>query len=1107
MAEWVEKGSIKGPPGEIPDVSDFLRDSDVSPSISGSSDKVASDKAVKDYVDNQVSAEATARQELEQKVNGKADAEHTHEMSGVTGLNDKISEIETSIEGKANSVHTHAISDVTNLQTSLDGKASIEHSHDMEDVTGLDTALSGKSDTGHKHTSTDITDFAEKMAQKADTSHNHEVEDVTGLQTMLDGKAASVHTHTIENVTGLQGELDGKADSSHTHVSADVTDLQEKLNAKANTTHEHTISNVTGLQTALDAKADDEHTHTSTDITDFNDAVGAQIPMTLPNDFALNMNIGEESISYDGSSYKSVDITAAAIGAAEDNHKHSASDITSGTFNIARIPTITDAKIDSVSATKLTGTIPQSNLPSYVDDVLEYAGAGTFPEEGEAGKIYVDTTTNKTYRWGGSDYVEISASLALGETSSTAYRGDYGKVAYTHATAKGSAFASGLYKITTNAQGHVTAATAVTKTDITALGIPAQDTKYSNATSSTDGLMSSEDKTKLDGVDMSGVVKQDDGYLTDNSGNPLESIGLTDGAGTVVAVGYNDEMATFSTVKGNSTVQFTAQNNAAALGTTINDEDTTISSAIGTTNQGANIVTTFGDAQATVSALPNGATIQVTDGNNGIALETVNGNSHIAVKKGGSTTSYAVSDTISSSVNTIATGKGVVNYVANNSPKYTLSKDGSTIKLVGTDGTSSSVTDSNTTYTLSSFGITATAAELNKLDGVTATATELNYVDGVTSNIQTQLNGKAASSHTHQYAGSASAGGSANSAVKLDTSAGSATQPVYFSGGKPVATTYTLGASVPSGAKFTDTTYSVMKAATSSAAGSTGLVPAPAAGKHTSFLRGDGTWVVPTNTNTTYTLTKSGSTITLTGSDGSKTQVTDADTNTTYGLASTTANGLLRQLNGSTSSYLRGDGTWATPPNTTYSNMSGASSSAAGKAGLVPAPAQGAANRYLRSDGTWQVPPDTNTTYTLSSFGITATAAELNKLDGVTATATHFNYLNTLTGNVQTQLNGKAASSHTHPVSQVTGLTASRALVSDSSGHPAVSAVTSTELGYLDGVTSAIQTQLNNKAAISHSHSAATTSAAGFMSAADKTKLNGLNVASDTDFKAYMGIA
>ena len=84
----------------------------------------------------------------------------------------------------------------------------------------------------------------------------------------------------------------------------------------------------------------------------------------------------------------------------------------------------------------------------------------------------------------------------------------------------------------------------------------------------------------------------------------------------------------------------------------------------------------------------------------------------------------------------------------------------------------------------------------------------------------------------------------------------------------------------------TNTTYTNMRAASASAAGAAGLVPAPAAGKQASFLRGDGTWVVPTNT--------------------------------TYGLASTTANGLLKQLNGSTSSFMRGDGTWATPPNTTY---------------------------------------------------------------------------------------------------------------------------------------------------------------------------------------------
>lgn len=83
--------------------------------------------------------------------------------------------------------------------------------------------------------------------------------------------------------------------------------------------------------------------------------------------------------------------------------------------------------------------------------------------------------------------------------------------------------------------------------------------------------------------------------------------------------------------------------------------------------------------------------------------------------------------------------------------------------------------------------------------------------------VKALLAGKSNTGHTHNYAGSASAGGSATSAVKLDTStAGSATRPAYFTGGKPTACTYSLNATVPAGAKFTDTTYS---AATTSAAG------------------------------------------------------------------------------------------------------------------------------------------------------------------------------------------------------------------------------------------------------------------------------------------------
>ena len=71
--------------------------------------------------------------------------------------------------------------------------------------------------------------------------------------------------------------------------------------------------------------------------------------------------------------------------------------------------------------------IPSAYLPGYVDDVLEYNSLSNFPSTGEAGKIYVDKATNKTYRWSGSQYTEISASLALGETTGTAYDGGKGK--------------------------------------------------------------------------------------------------------------------------------------------------------------------------------------------------------------------------------------------------------------------------------------------------------------------------------------------------------------------------------------------------------------------------------------------------------------------------------------------------------------------------------------------------------------------------------------------------------------------------------------------------------------------------------------------------------
>jgi hypothetical protein len=174
---------------------------------------------------------------------------------------------------------------------------------------------------------------------------------------------------------------------------------------------------------------------------------------------------------------------------------------------------------------------------------------------------------------------------------------------------------------------------------------------------------------------------------------------------------------------------------------------------------------------------------------------------------------------------------------------------------------------------LTSLGVTATAAELNKLDGVTATTTELNYVDGVTSNIQEQLNDKAPTSHSHNIASTSASGFM------------SATDKSKLNGIESGANKYSL----------------------------------------------------PTASSSTLGGVKTTSTVTSTS-------------------------------------------------------------------GLTACPIISGVPYYK----------DTKNTYSLSSFGVTATAAELNKLDGVTATTAELNYVDGVTSNIQTQLNGKANSSHTH---------------------------------------------------------------------------------------------
>lgn len=173
-----------------------------------------------------------------------------------------------------------------------------------------------------------------------------------------------------------------------------------------------------------------------------------------------------------------------------------------------------------------SGIIPSAQLPSYVDDVIEVDTFSNLPGTGESGKIYIVQDTNLTYRWSGTDYVEISKSLALGETSSTAYPGDKGKAT----TDKLNRIPDKLITDTVNVNQSTTEAVLkFTTYRQEAQQIGRNTLTITSATTSQAGLMSSSDKTKLDGLkDQAGITSDINAVQTNlethinNKSNPHE---------------------------------------------------------------------------------------------------------------------------------------------------------------------------------------------------------------------------------------------------------------------------------------------------------------------------------------------------------------------------------------------------------------------------------------------------------------------------------------------------------------------------------------------------------------------------------------------------------
>lgn len=205
-------------------------------------------------------------------------------------------------------------------------------------------------------------------------------------KTYADGKASSA-------LADAKTYSDGKLAEAKAFATDADGDLEKSLRAE--------------IPTKVSELENDSNFITSSQVTPSTDQVGAAAKADQAGAaaFASTANFAYE-VSWSG--VRSTPTTLAGYG------------ITDGA-----------AKTDLVNKADLgsDGKVPASQLPSYVDDVLEYDSKSAFPQAGETGKIYVDKATNLAYRWGGTAYVEISPSIALGETASTAYPGDKGKAA------------------------------------------------------------------------------------------------------------------------------------------------------------------------------------------------------------------------------------------------------------------------------------------------------------------------------------------------------------------------------------------------------------------------------------------------------------------------------------------------------------------------------------------------------------------------------------------------------------------------------------------------------------------------------------------------------
>ena len=283
----------------------------------------------------------------------------------------------------------------TELQTNIDNLAT-KTENDLEaaklDFNNKLTSLETKHDTELKETKTELQTNIDNLASKTEN-------DLTVATKELNNKISELSTKTEADLSTLRSDLESSISVTKTDLESKINDLSTKTDAKFQATDSKIEATKTELQTNIDNLS---HRHDD-DMKDIRQEIEDAIS---GSDEALNEHIADKNNPHQ--------VTKEQVGLSE-------------VTNDAQVKRSEMAQPGGVATLDESGKVPSSQLPSFVDDVIEVDSFDLLPEIGESGKIYVTKDTNLTYRWSGSQYIEISESLALGETSSTAYPGDKGK--------------------------------------------------------------------------------------------------------------------------------------------------------------------------------------------------------------------------------------------------------------------------------------------------------------------------------------------------------------------------------------------------------------------------------------------------------------------------------------------------------------------------------------------------------------------------------------------------------------------------------------------------------------------------------------------------------